>query len=359
MDDVPAEIRQLLLVDACRIAEHIALLGRQQNVLVHGMVHLVNGVLAVFHHIDVPKARGAVLLHEEHIEHKGILSVVIQAPVRQLRVILAGVQHNAVAELAVVQHPAARRVRALVVPIHHHALVRGVHAVLVDVAGYVQHPGGMACQLGILGRQLGSVLQAQAEKVGRVLNVRHARLPVEHEQVHGPHGDVSHAAPLGRVPEDAGDAGALLELAPPGVAVHLFIVCLFQHHRQYAGQRPGRLLVVCRPGQHIGFRVVIHGIGVLVGDAVEQPPAGRLGLAGHHGVRAVLPVAHAEPQFVVHQTLVQGRFARLVALQDLHCLCHFCCTHRQRFVLIIVHRVSPFHLDPPSSGELSAPESAD
>ena len=110
------------------------------------------------------------------------------------------------------------------------------------------------------------------------------------------------------------DPGALLELAPPGVAVHLLIVCLLQHHRQDAGKHLCGLRIVCRPGQNIGGRVIVHGIGVLVGNAVEQPPTGRLGLALHHGVLVVLPVSHPEPQLVVHNALVQRGLSGLVFL---------------------------------------------
>ena len=295
MHDVPAEIGQLFLVDPCRVAEHVPLLCAQQHVLVHGMVHLVNGRLAVLHHIDVSKARRAVLLHKQRVKYKGVLSVVVQAPFCQRRVVLAGVQHHAVAELAVVQHHAATGIRPLIVPVHHHALGAGVLPFIVDVPGHIQHTGGAAPQLRIPGAQLGRILKAQAEKVRRRLNICCARLPVEHQQVHAAHRNVADAAAHCRVPEDAGHAGAGLELAPPAVAVHLLVVGLFQHHRQHAGKCPCGVLVICRPGQHVGLRVVVHGVRMLVGNAVEQPSAGGLSLAGHHGVLVILPVAHAEP----------------------------------------------------------------
>ena len=186
----------------------------------------------------------------------------------------------------------------------------------MDEAGHVQHAGAVTLELGPAGFQLLCVLHIQGEKVRRCLNILHARLPVEHQQIHGADGDLAHAAVLFRVPENALDAGALLELAPPCVAVHLLVVGLFQHHGQNAGQHPRRLLVICRTGQHVGGRVIVHGIGVLVGDGVEQPPARRLGLALHHRVLVVFPVPHPEPQFVVHQPLVQRSLARLVLLQD-------------------------------------------
>ena len=60
-----------------RQAQHIPLAGREQDVLVHGVVHLVDGGLALLHHIDGPEARRAVLFHEQRVEHKGIPAVVV------------------------------------------------------------------------------------------------------------------------------------------------------------------------------------------------------------------------------------------------------------------------------------------
>ena len=339
MDDVPRQVSQLFLIDARRVAQHIPLAGREQDVLVHGVVHLVDCGLALLHHVDIPEARRAVLLHEQRIEHEGILAVVVEASFCQRRVVLAGVEHHAIAELAVVQNAPALGGKLFVVPVHHDALVAGIKAAVVDVMRHVQHAGSVSGQLGPAAFQLSRVGQTQREKVGRLLNIVYARLPVEHQQVHGPDGDLAHTAPLLRIPEHAFDSGSLLELAPPGVAVHLLIVSLFQHHGQHAGKRLCRCLVVLGTGQDVGTGVVVHRVGMLVGDGVEQPAAGRLGFALHHGVLVVLPVSHPEPQFVVHQALVQRGLARLVPLQDLRSLSHlfrpdgqFCCfIHSIRF----------------------------
>ena len=161
--DVPAQVGQLLFVHPGGIAEHIPLAGGQQHVLVHGVVHPVNGILAVLHHIDVAEPGGRILLHEQRVEHKGILAVVVQSARRQRRVVLAGIQHHAVAQLAVVQPQFAVLVRALIVPVHHHALVGGGLAVLVDVPGHVHHTGGVPRQLRILRGQPGGVLKAEVE----------------------------------------------------------------------------------------------------------------------------------------------------------------------------------------------------
>ena len=320
--DVPRPVRQLLFVHARRVAQQKAGLCRQLDVLVHGMVHLVDGGLGVLHHVDVPKPRRAVLFHEQRVEHERIQPVVVESPVGILRVVFAGVEHHPIAELAVVQQRFPFGPGLLVVPVHHHALVGGVDVLVVHVLCHFQCAAGVAVQLGPPGFQLVVVFQSQAEQVRRFLHVHHARLPVQHQDVHALDGDVSQAAALCRVPEHALHAGALLELAPPGVAVGLLVVGLFQHHRQHLRKDLRRLLIVRRSGQYVRFRVVVHRVGVFIRDGVEQPPARRGRLTLHHLVLVILPVPHPEPQLVVHDPGVQRRLAALVPLQQLRCLRH-------------------------------------
>ena len=304
MHNVLGKVRQLFLVHPRRVAQHKALLCRQLHILVHGVVHLVNGGLGVLHHVDVPKPRRGILLHEQRVKHKGVLAMVVKAPLRQLRVVLAGIQHHAVAVLAVVQHRLSAGLCLLVVPVHHHALVGGVNAVVVDVLPHVQPLAGVPLHLREAPHQLLVVLKAQAEQVRRLLNVLHARCPVQHQQIHALDADVSQPAPQHRVPEDALHAGTGLELAPPCIAVHLLVVALLQHRRDHLGKGLCRFLIVRRSRQHVRLRVVVHGIRVLVGNAIEQPPAGRLWLSLHHLVLVVLPVPHPEPQLVFNDPLV-------------------------------------------------------
>ena len=332
MHDVPAKVCQLFLVHACRVAQHIPLLRGQLHVLVHGVVHLVNGGLGVLHHVDVPKARRAVLFPEQRVEHKGVFPVIVKAPVPHGRVVLAGIQHHAVAVFAVVQHRLSAGQGLFVVPVHHHALVAGVQAVVVDVLCHVQAVAGVSLELWVLAFQLVVVGQAQAEQVRAVLHVLHARLPVQHQDVDALDADLAQSAPRRRVPEHALHAGSGLELAPPGVAVGRLVVALLQHRGQDLRQHLGGRLVVRCARQHVRLRVVVHGIGVLVGNAVEQPPAGRLRLAFHHLVLVVLPVSHPEPQLVFDDAFVQRGLARLVLLQQVVCLPHLVLTDCFRFV---------------------------
>ena len=321
MYHVLRRVQQLVLVHARRVRDKVAFLGRCQRVLVHGLRHPVDGVLRVLHHVDVSKARRAVLFHEERVEHKGIFSVVVEARLGHRRVVLAGVEHHAVAELAVMHHGLTAGLLPLIIPVHHHALFAGVDVLVADVLPHGDAAAArLALQLRPPGRQTVVVGQRQAEKVGRVLDVLHARLPVEHQKIHAPDGDVPESVPQRRVPEDALHAGTLLELAPPGVAVHALVVGLFQQHRQDLGEELCRLLVVLRSRQHVRLRVVVHGVGVFVGDGVEQPPRAGGALALHHPVAVLLPVAQLVPFFVVDDPLVEAGLGRLVLFEDGHCL---------------------------------------
>ena len=320
MHDVLAKVGQLFFVHTRCVAQHITGLCSQFHVFVHGVVHLVNGGLGVLHHINVSKARRAVLFPEQRVKHKGVFSVVIKATLGILRVVLAGIQHHAVAVFAVMQHRLPALKGLFVIPVHHNAFVAGVNAVVVDVLCHIHAAARVPGHLRVSPFQLVIVHKAQAEQVRRVLNIFHARLPVQHQQVHAPDADLAKPAARLRVPEHALHAGAGLQLAPPCVAVHGLVVALLQHRGQDLGKRFCCFLVVLCPRQHVRFRVVVHGIGVLVGNAVEQPSAGRLGLALHFLVFVIFPVPHAKPQFVIHNALVKGCFSGLVFLQNVVCL---------------------------------------
>ena len=258
--------------------------------------------------------------------------MVVKAPVFHGRVVLAGIQHHPVAVFAVVQHRLPAWQSLLVVPVHHHALVAGVHAVIVDVLCHVQTVARVPLHLRILAFQLVVVRKAQAEQVRAVLHILHARLPVQHQDVDAFDADLAKAPSRRRVPEHALHAGACLQLPPPCVAVRGLIVALFQHRGQDLREHLCGLLVVRCARQHVRLRVVVHRVGVLVCNAVEQPPARRRGLALHHLVLVVLPVSHPEPQLVLDDALVQRGLARLVLLQQVVGLAHLVLTDRVRFV---------------------------
>ena len=92
---------------------------------------------------------------------------------------------------------------------------------------------------------------------------------------------------------------------------------LLQHYGQNLAHKLCRLSVAFFPWKDHGFGEVIHGVGVLVGDGIEQPSAGGFRVLGVGGLAQVFPMAQAVPLLVFHDALVQGRFAGAVAVQGL------------------------------------------
>ena len=206
---------------------------------------------------------------------------------------------------------------ALIVPVHHDALAARINGVVVHVGRHIHRAARAARHLRPLRGQPLVVHKGEAEKVRAVLNVHYARLPEQHQQVHAAYNDIASAVPLALIPENALHARTLLELVPPCVAVHLFILAFIQKRGQDGRKLARRFRVVRRAGQNAGLRVVVQRIGMFVGDGIEQPARGRLCLFVHQPVLILLPVRHLEPQFVVHDAPVERGLASAVSLQDI------------------------------------------
>ena len=158
------------------------------------------------------------------------------------------------------------------------------------------------------------------KQVSARLQVCDARLPVQVEQIDHPDVDVAKPPCLAAVPYHHLAAGAVLDLVPPCIVVHLLIPVLLQHHRQDRTQLPGRLGVVLRPRQYVWLRVVVHRVRVLVGKGVEQPRRIRRIVQRH--LRAVALVVQPVPLLIVDDLLVQCLLPLLVLLQSQRRLPH-------------------------------------
>ena len=86
------------------------------------------------------------------------------------------------------------------------------------------------------------------------------------------------------------------------------------------------------PGQYIGPGKIVHGLGVFVGDGIEQPPRGGLHRASRPPAHT-FPVAHPVPLLVLNDPPLQVGLALPAAVQDhpggpdlfrpdLYCLLH-------------------------------------
>ena len=206
----------------------------------------------------------------------------------------------------------------LVVPVHHGGFAADVHRVVVKIAVETSLAAAfqLALQLRIGCQQQVVVLQLHVEEVAGVLNVRDAAFPEEAEYIHLPHGNVTEAVQFLFVPENAVDAGARLQLVVPHIVVDFLKIVLLQHHRHDGAEHFRLRLVSGFPGQNVGGGEIVHGIGVLVGDGVEQPAGRRLHLILFLFAHA-LPVAQLVPLLVFHNAPLQIGLALFVAVERL------------------------------------------
>ena len=117
----------------------------------------------------------------------------------------------------------------------------------------------------------------------------------------------------------------MLELVPPRVRPDLLEAVFLQQRGHDGGQRAGVRLVGGAAREDDGLGVVVHGVGVLGGDGVEEPRAGRLDrvVAARAAAAAqILPVAQAVPLLVGDDARFQRALAVLVAAQQLHAARH-------------------------------------
>ena len=345
VDKGPRPVGVLVFVHRAVGADEEPGRGVGQRVFQDGLIHQVDLLLGALAQVDVAVAAGRPLLREQHVEHEGVFPVVVPAPLghagaaghlphhgtaifvraHQLRlgglnrVVLRGIQHRFPHVLAVLQYLSALHV-GVIVPVHHQRLVAGVHRVVIEIAAQGKiTPPQLALQLGILRQQLVVVHQLRGEEVGAVLNVRHARLPEQVQQIHPLHADVAQPAQLRAVPEHAVHGAAGLQLVPPGGGIRPLELVFLQHHRQNAAQPLSLLPVVRLTGQHRGSGIAVHGVGVLGQDAVHQPAAGGLGVAAVAALPLLfhlLPVAQLPELLVVDDPLLQPGLALLVLFQD-------------------------------------------
>ena len=228
------------------------------------------------------------------------------------------------------QQRPARGGGGLVVPVHHHALACDVHGVVVDILLHVDDAAAQVPSvLRVLLLQQVLVHQVHDKQVAGLLNVGDAGFPEDFQQVDGADVDVAQAVVLGAVPEHAVYRRSVFQLLPPVVGVGLLELVVLQHNRQNGGEGLCALLVAALPGQHHRLRVIVHGVGVLVGDGIEQPGRRRLRPSARDlpGLAAVLPpdgfpVAQLPPQLVLYNAGLQVGLALLVSGQNVDGLCH-------------------------------------
>ena len=314
MDKIPGHVRVFSLVHRPVGADKMSGPGIGQQILQNGLVAPVHIFLGGFGHIDVAEAAGGTGTAEHHVHNKGVAAVVIPASLGIFRLIFRGEQHRLPHKLAVVEHLSAPHL-LFVVPVDDGGFVRGIHPILVYIpVSRLGAAGKLALQHGVALQQQIVVPEPQVKDVAALLQIRHAVFPEEVQQVNPLNAHISQAVQLFRIPEDTVDAGAGLQLVVHHPVVGFLKVLLLQNHRQDAFQSFRRFPVPFLPGQHGGDRVVVHGLGMLIGDGVEEPAGGGLHLAALTPAHT-LPVPHPVPLLVFNHPPFQVGLALPVAVQ--------------------------------------------
>ena len=336
MDNGVVPVLELLHVHVCAAAHKETPLGGHHGVFQDICKEFVNVKLRVFADRHVTEADGRTLFGEHHIQDNGVQAVVVVAILAVLGVVLGGIQQVITHELDVVEDGFAVGGLDFVIPVHHNGLVAGVHGIVVEVLFHIHGVAlGLALQLRVFLIQEIFVHQLHNEQVAAVLDIGNAGCPEQFQQVDFLHVHVAQSVFLVLVPEHAVGSGTVFQLLPPVVGVCLLIVVVLQQHRQDGGKHFRAFFVGFLPGQHHGFREVVHSVGVLIQDGVKQPGRGWLrascGLVAsidRESVFAVgsagavftiadgLPVAQLPPKFVLHNTAFQVGLAVLVGFQD-------------------------------------------
>ena len=331
-------VRELLLVD--RTVRPLEPPGRRRHdrVLHDRLVHPVDLLLRRLADIDVPISGNAALHREQRVDHERVFPIVIQARLRHrlpdrllhdaavrhshrvislLRVVLRCLQDGVAHQLRKVQHLPSVLI-FLVIPVHHHRLVVKIDDVVrVVLLLHLRLGVELPLQLRVLLEQKIVVHHLRQEDVLRLLDVPHARLPEEGQDIHRLHRDIPQSVQLRGIPLHMPDKRTLLELRPLAVRIDLFKVVLFQNDRQHRRQLRRLLPVVRLPWADGRGRVGRDRVRVLAHDDIKEPRRRPL-VVLRVPLLDPLPAAHAPPVFRRNDPRLQSALALPVFLQRVH-----------------------------------------
>ena len=331
-------VREFLLIDRPVRPLEPPWRRRHDRVLHDRLVHPVDLLLRRLADVDIPIPGNAALHREQRVDHERVFPVVIQARLRHglsdrllhdaavrhghrviplLCVVLRRLQDGVAHQLREVQHLPAVLI-FLVIPVHHHRLVVKIDDVvrvvlLLDLRIGVE----LSPQLRVLLDQQIVVHHLRQEDVLRLLQIPHARLPEERQNIHRLHRDIPEAVQLRRIPLHVPDERALLELRPLAVRIDLFEVVLFQNDRQHRGKLRRLLPVVRFPRADGRGRIGRDRVRMLAHDDVEKPRRRPLVIL-RVSLLDPLPAAHAPPVLRRNDPRLQRTLALPVFLQRVH-----------------------------------------
>ena len=160
-----------------------------------------------------------------------------------------------------------------------------------------------------------AILQSHQVQVRGVLDVGHAGLPEQVQDVYPPDVDVPDAVLQRRIPEHPVDSRAVPELDPCVIGVGLFQAAPRCHDRQDGAEQGGirsvaRFARQCRADRH-----PVAEVCVFITYAIEQPRGHRLTASSGVALGGCRFVAALPPHCLIVQACVQSALALSVAFQ--------------------------------------------
>ena len=224
------QIQELICIYAAVLPSEVSGNRTNHGILYEAGIQQVNNRLGIAADIHIAIATGATLNGIQGIKHIGELAMVIQAGNCHrlnkllgnsinggLRFILSSKQHLISNILAVLQRVLAVH-DLVVIDLDNRVLIRSVHIIVIQELG--THEGfalELAFQLGIELLKHILVTKLSMEEVPAALDIRNTRLPVDIQQIHTLHGDITQAIKLVSIPDNLVNTGAGLQLLPHGL----------------------------------------------------------------------------------------------------------------------------------------------
>ena len=136
MHEFLVPFREFALIYVCAVSHEKALPCRHDCMLENRLIQLVDVKLRALADINVAKSRRRSGFREQSVEHKRILTMIVESAFCACRVVFRCIQNFAIAEFAVVQNGLSVY-GLLVIPIDHSNLFARIYRVIVDILSRV------------------------------------------------------------------------------------------------------------------------------------------------------------------------------------------------------------------------------
>ena len=185
------------------------------------------------------------------------------------------------------------------------------------------------------------VRKLYVEYITRSLNVCNAAFPKQVDEVDFFNADIADTVELGFVPEHSIYARTGFQFVLPHLTVCTFKICLIEYNGDDRCEHFRLSLVPLFARKDIRGGEVVHGIGMLVCNAVKQPCRRWLNVMLF--ITHAFPMTELVPLLVIYDPAFKVGFPLLVLLQDLVCVLYLLFADDLRDSVKSVHRTVRRH----------------